>query len=225
MLSFLKEQEIKDSFTQQMPKSGKRDPAKDTQQEYLTVAAKSKNVRKSTIMLAVLFAIGLLCLCFMIKKSSPKKASADVVSAEETQIETAIAQLTGVRAEMFDRMDEIVRKFYEFSDVLQVEVDELLRNPFELEMFLASLQNKSKGDENFDIDAEMLRQQQLRQQAKGMQLLCIMQSEKGKCCMVNDHILYVGDSIEAFKVTHIGDNLVKLESEDTEVILKLTDIE
>jgi len=222
MLSFLREQQISDTSGQQMSESAKANQAKDTQQqEYLTVATGSKNVRKSTILLAVLFGMGLLCLFFMIKKSVPKTASADVVSAEESRIEMAITKLIGVRAEMYNRMDEIVRKFYEFSDVLQVEVNELLKNPFELEMFLASLKNKSKGDGKFDIDAEMLLQQQLKQQAEGMQLLCIMQSEQSKCCMINDKILSEGDSIKGFNVVRIGDTSVKLESEDMEIVLKL----
>jgi len=222
MLSFLREQGNSDSPERQMPKSTKASPTKETQQqEYLTVAAKNKSVRKSTILLAVLFALGMLCLCFMIKKSTPKTASADVVSAEEAQIEIAITHLTGVRAEMHNSMDEIVRKFYEFSDVLQVEADELLRNPFELEMFLAGLKSKLNDNGKFDIDAEMLLQQQVRQQAEGMQLLCIMQSEQGRCCMINDEILYEEGSIKGFKVTRIGDDSVDLESEEMEIVLKL----
>lgn len=220
MLSFLREQDRDSSLGTRRSPDTSHEP-RETSDEYLTVAAKSKNVRKSTILLAVLFGIGLLCLCFMIKKSAPKTASADVVSAEETKIEVAITQLTGVRAEMYDRMDEIVRKFYEFSDVLQVEVDELLRNPFELEVFLAGLESKLGGNGKFDINAEMLRQQQLRQQAEGMQLLCIMQSEQSRCCMINDKILSEGGSINGFNVVRIGDASVNLESEDMKIVLKL----
>ncbi len=224
MLSFLREQEVSNTSEQQMPGGAKANHTKDTkEQEYFTVAAKSKNVRKSTMLLAVLFGIGLLCLCFMIKKSTPKTASADIDNAEEARIEMAITQLTGIRAEMYDRMDEIVGKFYEFSDVLQVEVDELLRNPFELEKFLASLRSQLGDNEKFDIDAERLLQQQLRQQANGMRLLCIMQSEQGRCCMIDDQILYEGGSIKDLKVTRIGDASVELESEDVKVVLKLTE--
>ncbi len=222
MLSFLREQGVSDTSERQVPGAAKVNPTENSQQqEYLTVAAKSKNVHKSTILLAVLFGIGLLCLCFMIKKSAPKTASAGIDDAEETQIEMAITQLTGVRAEMCNSMDEIVGKFYEFSDVLQVQVDELLRNPFELEMFLASLKRKLGGNGEFDINAKMLLQQQLRQQANGMQLLCIMQSEQSRCCMIDDQILSEGGSIKGFKVVRIGDTSVDLESEDMEIVLKL----
>jgi len=69
----------------------------------------------------------------------------------------------------------------------------------------------------------MMRQQQLRQQAKDMQLLSIMQSERGNCCMIDDRILYEGDSIKSFTVKQISDSFVKLASEGIEIILKLSE--
>ena len=43
---------------------------------------------------------------------------------------------------MADRMDEIVQKFYEFSDVFQVKVGELAKNPFEVEGFVQGTQGR-----------------------------------------------------------------------------------
>jgi len=181
-------------------------------QEYYTVAARSKNVRKSTILVTILFGIGLLCLLFMIKKSTPQTASASPDDEQETQIEVAIARLTGVSSEMFSRMDQIVNKFYEFSDVLQVQVNELVKNPFELEMFLSSRKPKDDSQkDNIDYDAEKIRQQQIRQKAKDMQLVTICKSDQGNCCMIDSKILYEGDSIKGFRISRISDNFVKLE--------------
>ena len=192
-------------------------------QEYLTVAVHSKSVRKTTLLLAVLFGIGLLCLWFMIKKSAPSTAAA-VVGVEETQFEKAIAQLIGVKSEMFSRMDDIVKKFYEFSDVQQVKVGELVKNPFKLEIFLGNIKKNTAQKDN-DFDVELLRQQQLKEQAKEMQLLSIMQSnvDKGSCCMIDDKILYKGDKIRGFEVRQISDSFVKLESEGLEIVLKLSE--
>ncbi|MHC4158640.1 MAG: hypothetical protein ACYSSO_06130, partial [Planctomycetota bacterium] len=163
--------------------------------------------------------IGLLCLVFMIKKSTPSTAEA-VVNAEETQLEKAISQLIGVKSEMFSRMDKIVKKFFEFSDVQQVKVDELAKNPFKLEMFLSNIKNKEP-----DIDVELMRQQQLKGQARDMQLLSIMQSnaDKGNCCMIDDKILYEGDKIRGFEVRQISNSTVWLESEGLEIVLKLSE--
>jgi len=184
----------------------------DKQQEYLTVAARGKNARKSTVLLAVLFGIGLLCLWFMIKESVPQTAAAEAVSSEETRIETAITRLTGIRAEMFSRMDEIVKRFYEFSDVQQVKVGELVKNPFETESFVGNLRQQGSEETDSDIEAEWL-----RQQAQNMQLFSIMRSQNGNCCMINDKILYVGDSIRGMKVRQIDDKFVRLELEGAEV--------
>jgi len=156
----------------------------------------------------------------MIKKSTPKAASAASAETEETLIETTIARLTGVKSKIFNRMDEIVKKFYEFSDVPQVKVDELSKNPFEVETFLANLRKKPGAGE---IDAKKLWHQQIRYKSEGMQLLSIMQSNGRNCCMIDDKILYEGDSIEGFKVLQIDDSDVKLESDGVQIILKLSE--
>jgi preprotein translocase subunit SecG len=214
MLSFLRDQsnvdlpgQNPDSANEATTGNGAEKPQ---EQEFLTVAASKKRSRKSTIVLAVLFIIGLLCLGYMIKTSSPQAASAAPDKTEETKLEAAIARLTGVKSEMFNGMDEVVNKFHDFSDVLQVKVGELVKNPFELETFSAKEEPLVEVKVP-EIDASAARQQRVRQMAKEMKLLSIMQSERGKCCMVGDKILYEGDSIKEFKVGQIGDSLVRLE--------------
>lgn len=224
MLSFLREPTLgdlpADAAAQKTKESGS---AQNQEQEYLTVASHGRAVRKSTTLLAVLFIIGLSCLWFMIKKSTPQRASAVETGTEETQIETAIARLTGIKSEMFSSMDEIVNKFYEFSNVLQVQVGELVKNPFQLEIFLSNLKSKPPvAEKPIEIDPEMIWKQQIRQKANQMQLDSIMQSNKGKCCMINNKILYAGESIGDFKVHQIEDSFVKLESEGVEVVLNLS---
>ncbi len=224
MLSFLRDQSLENIPAQKKTnKTAGKAPGdgtdKSQESEYLTVATQKKRTRKSTRLLAVLFIIGLLCLWFMIKKSTPKAVSAASVETEDTLIETAIARLTGVKSRIFNRMDEIVKKFYEFSNVPQVKVNELSKNPFEVETFLANLRKKPGAGE---IDAQKLWQQQIRYKSEGMQLLSIMQSNGRNCCMIDDKILYEGDSIEGFKVLQIGDSDVKLESDGVQIILKLS---
>jgi len=228
MLSFLRDQNLEDLPAQKKADAAvdaDKPPVDDTEKsqsqesEFLTVTSDGKRVRKTTTLLAVLFVIGLLCLWFMIKKSTPKSATAAAGKTEDTLVETAIARLTGVKTEMFGRMDEIVGKFYEFSEVPQVEVKELAKNPFELETISGNL---NSGIEN-EIDARMLWQQQLRQNSKGMQLWSIMQTHQGNRCMIDDEILSEGDSIKGFKVIQIGDSFVKLESDGVQIELKLSE--
>jgi len=252
MLSFLRDQGDKNlsgprsaGTRGQKPAAGQADseiskdaPGQPNPQEYFTVAAQNKNVRKSTILVAVLFGIGLLCLWFMIKKSAPQTASASPNETQETQIEAAITRLTGVSSELFSRMDQIVNKFYEFSDVLQVQVNELVKNPFELEMFLSNLRGKIDAQqEDIDIDADMIRQQKIRQKAKDMQLCSISISDQGNWCSIDNEALREGDLIRGFKVTEISANIVRLEwwgekgdsapsaaqSKALEIVLKLSE--
>lgn len=214
MLSFLRESGLGSLSTEKQTGNSNQsclETLEDTQsKEYITVAAQNRNVRRTTILVAILFGIGLLSLWFMIKKSSPQTASAAPNETEETQIEIAITRLTGVRSEVFDKMDEILKKFYEFSNVLQVQVNELVKNPFELEFFLASLRDKSK-ETGLKISAEMLRQQQIKKKANNIKLLSIIQLDQRKCCMIDDNILYEGDLVNGFKITQIGDNFIKLK--------------
>lgn len=195
------------------------DAIKSQEPEFLTVSSHGKRVRKTTTLLVILFIIGLICLVFMIKKSSPKTASASNNPSEDTLVETAIARLTGVKTQMFSRIDEIVGKFYEFSDVPQVKVNELAKNPFELETKTGNI----KRSVDNEMDARALWQQQLRQNSKGMQLWSIMQMNQGNRCMINDEVLGEGDSIRGFKVTQIGDNFVKLESDGVQIELTLSE--
>jgi len=179
-------------------------------QEFLTVASNRKNLRRSTIVVVVLLAVGLLGLVLMIRKSQPQAASASPGSDEQTKIEDAIGRLTGASTEMVDRMDEIVKKFYEFSDVFQVKVSELVKNPFEVEGFVKNLKGDLPVDGDPRVQAELVRRQRLQQEASTLRLLSIMRSEAGPCCMINDQILRQGDRIEDFTVREIGNNFVAL---------------
>ncbi|MBW8038831.1 MAG: hypothetical protein FVQ85_02395 [Planctomycetes bacterium] len=230
MLSFLRDQGFDESAEQGTTKSsndeankrrGLKSPSRTAgnakEQQYLTVAAQGKNVRKMTMLLTVLFVIGLLCLLFMIKKSVPRTAAATSANTEEAKIVEIIARLTGAGSEMFKRMDHIVKKFYEFSDVRQVRVNELVKNPFERQIFL-----DDGGESSDSKNAEWIRKQRLRERKKGLQLFAICQTDDGNYCMIDDKILYEGDTIKDFKVSQISDAFVKLELEDVEIVLKLS---
>jgi hypothetical protein len=215
MLSFLREQGGADvpsrkgeAETGQTPDGGGEQPREE---QYLTVADHGGRTRKSTILLAALFIAGLLCLWFMIKKSTPSAAVAITVDTEETQVEAAIARLTGFKSELFHRMDEIVKKFYEFSNVLQVKVEELAKNPFSLELSMAKAVKEPEVDKVPTIDAALVWRQEIERKAQDMQLLSIVQSDKGTCCMIGDQILRRGDSIEGFKIRQIGEDYATLE--------------
>ncbi len=196
-------------------------------------ATGGKNVRKTTILVIIVFAVGLLGLLFMIKKTSPQSAGAAAMS-EDTQIEIAIAKLTGVKSEMFEGMELIVKKFYEFSDVQQIGVGELVKNPFNIDKQWGAIEADLETQET-DTGFGVMELQSLRQRANKLRLLSILATEDSSyCCMIGDKILYEGDMIDGFRVKQISDGYVKLEwghgyddvgfemSESEEYLLKLS---
>jgi preprotein translocase subunit SecG len=207
-------------------------PNREENQEYLTTVANSKNLRRSTIVVAVLVAVGLAGLGYMIRKSQPQAASAKPNKDEEQKIDVAISRLTGVSSEMVSRMDEIVNKFYEFSDVFQVGVGELVKNPFAVETFMGAMKEEAPSAEDAAAKAALIRREQLKKQAATLQLLSVMRSDDGNACMINDRILRQGDTIEGFVITRIGGDSVLLTwqsgeslnaagTEDLTIMLKL----
>lgn len=175
-------------------------------EQYLTVAHKNR-VRKSNYLLLVLFCIGMLVLWLMIKKSTPQSASAAVKA--DVQIEAVLAKLAGVRSEMFSNLDELAERFYKFADIQQVT--DLVKNPFRVDVVWSNFGQpmNTKGG-TYGFSTETIRQTESQQQTGHMQLLSIMSSDERMCCMIDDRILYEGDSIKGFKVRQIGDSFVKL---------------
>lgn len=235
MLSFMREQGGDSLPDEQATGSGQREGAsaeKGENQEYLTVAANSQNLRRSTIVVAVLVAVGLAGLGYMIRKSQPQAALGQPSQEEENKIEVAISRLTGVSSEMVSRMDEIVNKFYEFSDVFQVGVGELVKNPFEVETFMGAMKEDGPTPQDEAARAALIRRAHLKERAATLKLLSVMRSDDGNACMINDRILRQGDTIEEFTITQIGADSVLLtwqsdeavqtaETEDLTLMLKL----
>ena len=209
MLSFLRDQngskspaQTPDTPAGKTPGDGAAPAAPD--QDYLTVATHGKRTNRSTALLVILFIIGLLCLWFMIKKSAPQAASATTMDVEETKVEAALARLTGLKSQVFSRMDEIVKKFYEFSGVQQVQVNELAKDPFALKLFMEEIKEKPDTTNVSDADRALIGQRNLK-------LLSIMRSDQGNSCMIGSKILCEGDSTQGFTVREIGDSFVKLQ--------------
>ncbi|MHC4232903.1 MAG: hypothetical protein ACYSTW_09935 [Planctomycetota bacterium] len=125
MLSYLKDGNQLPASSD-MPDS---DQAASSTEDYLTVSNNSQKVRKSTTAVAVLFAIGALGLWLMVKKTTPAAANAEP-SQNQVQLETALAQLDSMKAEMDSQMNSVSGRFYQFNNVDQVEVEELKKNPF-----------------------------------------------------------------------------------------------
>ena len=192
--------------------------AVDAEQGYLAIRDQNQIVRKGTKVLAALFAAGLLSLLIMIVKSAPQAASGGIYDSNDIGYQ-ASSQLSGVSSEV-GGLGRIVNKFYKLSNTPQVNVGKLKKNPFKREVLLSDLDEYSENN-GFDITAVLSKQERLSRKAAAFELLGIMRFNNRTSCMIDDKILYEGDSIRGFKVIYIGDNLAKLKSNDVEITLSL----
>ena len=193
-------------------------PSTSGSEDYLSPAEHGKNLKQSSMTLGILIAIAVACLWFMIKKAAPQSTSA-AVNNQEVEIEKAIAQITGIRSEVNNQVDNILGRFHGNSNVDQIEVGDLKKNPFKHEMALIDIIDE---EQNASIAREVFRAELLNK-ANSLQLLSIMESPQGNCCMINDRIVYTGDKIEGFTVTAVSDDAVELSLEGTKIKLKISE--
>jgi hypothetical protein len=211
MLSYLKDGNQLPASSD-MPDS---DQAASSTEDYLTVSNNSQKVRKSTTAVAVLFAIGALGLWLMVKKTTPAAANAEP-SQNQVQLETALAQLDSMKAEMDSQMNSVSGRFYQFNNVDQVEVEELKKNPFIRGEIGGGAGTSGAGDQRLE---------QIQQEAQilsmGLELWSITATPKGICCMIDDKVLYQGDTYRNMTVKSITEKIVTLEYKGTDVELKM----
>ena len=235
MLSFLREQGFDDLPAEKAggaPKTS--EGSQQSNEDFVAVSTTPGGVRRSTAVLAVLLVAGLVCIWFMVKKTTPQSAGAASGDANSNDIEQAIARITGAKTEIFGKMDDLVGKFNEFSDVPQVDVNELVKNPFEIETFVAGPTAEVGAFEQ--VDHQAVRRRKAQEQADKLSLLTIMQSEGKNSCMIDSRFFYEGDAIGDFTITQVARDFVKLlwnpqdgvsdsagAGEKVEIILKLTE--
>ena len=216
MLSFLHENENKScqpADVQDSTDQAQQNSQASEEQEYLMPVNTGKTVKQSTILLTVLIVAGAAVVWGMIKKTVPQEASA-ATNAEDMQVENAIAKLTGIRTEMYGKLDQIAEKFYQFSNINQVSVDQLGKNPFVHTSTYSDVAVLTKDGSKDTTKTDV----------KGIQwrLWSIMDSQQGMCCMINNKLLYIGDSIDGMTVSQIVKNAVELTSDQQSVVLRIS---
>ncbi|NLH16792.1 MAG: hypothetical protein GX455_09450 [Phycisphaerae bacterium] len=220
MLSFLKDERNKNHATPpetaDQPAAGENaDGQVSREEDFLVPAEHGKNAKQSTFILVALFVIGALCVWFMIKKTTPNSANA-APNPEEAKIEEIVKTITGVKTG-FSEVDAIVGRFSQISAVEQVNVTELKKNPFRRDVVLGTTEPAVPSAS----EQENWRREEVQRQAGKLQLFSIMNSTNGGCCMINDKLLNIGQSIEGFTVTKIEGDRVELTNNGVSVLLKM----
>jgi len=180
--------------------------------EIIEPAVQEKNVRLTTFILVAAIAAVLIAIWLIHKKAAPAKTAAAITGNQQTAVETAITQLTGIKTDDVEQVDQLVKKFYEFADFKQVDKQKFRRNPFSFSMGASDMTSLSalKEDSN-----------NVKNNAQKMQLQSIMQSKYGDCCMIDDAVLYKGDKINGFEIVDIGADFVRLRTGGQDITLYL----
>jgi hypothetical protein len=196
---------------QTSPKGG---PAGTSGQEYLKPAEYAKSVKKGTLIIAFIFLAGGAGIWLMIKKVGPSAAAA-AQSENVQKIDEVLSQFSTFRTQVSSEMDKVAMRLNQSSQIGQVGVDELKKNPFRQQL---SLDNSPQ-----DASAVQLQQRKEEMRRRGMafQLWSITENTENPCCMINDKVLFVGDMISGFTVKKIAAGEVFLEYEDITVELKM----
>jgi len=213
MLSYLKD-------GNQLPVSSDMpdgDQAATSTEDYLTVSGHSQKVRQGTMILAILFAVGALGIWLMVKKTTPATANAEP-SQNQVQLETALAQLDSMQVEMDSQMNSVAGRFYQFNNVDQVGVEELKKNPF-VRNETDCVSGSSGGGVGSQQAEQILQEAQVIEMS--MELWSITATPKGMCCMIDDKVLYQGDTHRSMTVKSITEKVVTLEYKGIDVELKM----
>jgi hypothetical protein len=193
--------------------NGRTESENSGQNEIIQPQAQEKNVRQTTFILIGAIAIVFAGVWVMHKKNTPAKATA-AVNDQQLQIEAAISKLTGINKENVNRVDEIVKRFYEFADFGQVQPDQLKADPFSLNWTAANIPAVGSS-------ANKAGRIESAGKAPKMELLSVFKSKYGNCCMIDDMLLYKGDKINGFEIVEIGDDFVRLQSAGHTITLYL----
>lgn len=209
MLSFLKDgQTIPAVAEVEGQNSGEASLTK--QDDYLTVSGHGKKLKQSTMLLIGLFVIGGIGVFLMVKKATPAQAVAAGAKDEQVEIESAIAQLNGMQTEMNSQMRNVTGRLNHIKELGQIDVSELKKNPFMREEMSMDLGSNTQA-----------RQEMARRQASTYTLWSITSTPKGPCCMINDTVVYQGDTIGNFTVKQINKETVTIECDGVSVELKM----
>jgi len=213
MLSFLKEGQLK-------PLGGEPElPANQAaegggQSEYLTVAGHGKKLKQSTTLLIILFVVGTAGVWVMIHKATPSQASAAQKANDVVEIESAVAQLNGMQNEVNTQMKSVTNRLNHLSQVGQVGVKDLRKNPFVIDATAEKADTSNQAQ-------KLQREAQMRQKASVLELWTISESPRGISCMINDKVLHKGDAIEGFVIKEIRTTTVLIEQNGIQAELKI----
>jgi len=214
MLSFLKEGQLKPLGGGEPELPANQAAGGGAQGEYLTVAGHGQKLKQSTTLLVILFVVGTVGVWLMIRKAAPSQAAAAQKHNDVAEIESAVAQLHGMQNEVNAQMKSVTNRLNHLSQVGQVGVEDLRKNPFVIDATAEAAGTTNQAQQ------QML-ENQMRQKASALELWTISESPRGISCMINDKVLDTGEVINGFVVKDIRATSVLVEQNGIQAELKI----
>lgn len=180
--------------------------------DFLLPAVRNQTVKQGTILLTILFLTGGVAVWWMVKKSGLSEAQGST-AAEASQIDEVLAQLSSFQKDMNSRMNSVAGRFSQVSELGQITVSDLKKNPFRQEL--------SSSGPDLSFSQALMRKEEMQRKAAGLKLWSITARADRPCCMIGDKVLYVGDTVSGFVVKAIHSDRVILGWEDLTVELKI----
>lgn len=213
MLSYLKDGAGKGAGESNQPEAPEQ-----SGEDFLTTAHHGRSAKQGTMILTVLFVAGAVVVWFMIKKVAPAPVEAAAETDEGARIEQFLAQLDSFKSEVNGQMNTMFSRFYQASELGQIRADELKKNPFRLEM---NIDPEVVAPKDLTEARLQILEEEVNRQAGRLQLWSVTERATNPCCMINEKVLYVGDTIEGFTIKAIRVGRVILERDGVQVELKM----
>jgi hypothetical protein len=180
-------------------------------------------LNRANLMLAVLFAAGIVGLWMLSLRNGPQQASAQQKSVE-MKIDAALTQFGAITAgKSATETAAVVDTFYYEAKQRQVPADELEGNPF---VYVAPTSD-STPDATSSTPQPAARTEQAQTKAKALsavkqlKLQSVLMGNGGVTAMISNNLLTKGQSIHGWTVTEITSRTVTLEWDDQQYVLEM----
>ncbi len=217
MLSFLKEDTLEQDKEQVVDAPVENALVSETaqDQDYLESSVSERPAKKTTAILAGVVIVGAAALFLMIKQVTP--ASLETANKDQMAIDIALSQLSSGES-ITKQIDSVVKKFYDFSNVPQVEAKWLHRNPFVLSSKLISSDSASAVENEKSNVAKKKSHVDI---ADSINVYGVMKIDGRFCCMIDDKLFYEGDKYKNFTISKISNQSVVVTKDGKNISIKI----
>ncbi|MFP4355764.1 MAG: hypothetical protein ACLFUJ_11635 [Phycisphaerae bacterium] len=194
---------------------------------------KKKPIDLSFVTLGILAVTGVAGLYLIKTKCGPQSASASQVQTQQ-QIDLALVQLSTVDPRIEQQTRKLVEEIYYEAAQRQIPEDQVENNPFLLQLtpVLVDQSNQSQdlsAEEIAELHARAQAEQRKRKWAEYAQLLStlelsstIVRPDGKSTALINDFVLYQGETIQGWKIVEIRPEEVLLIRDDFSIVMKMS---